>query len=428
MSSIKLVESIASTMRTFENEISSSALKRKTRTKIRITQASIDSEFIDTSTGLNTTNSFIYKLPRRYLNVKKVSLTSLEFPNSDTLINDNNRFLKFTIVNTSADVSFGSNYESTFTIGLKNGNYTVDELIAEIQSKVNEITEPNGKHRFHLDIRKNDDGTMRLIMFAKRIEPDVYVTLIKSYSVYSSTVELTDGTGGVPPFINGVVKDTNDIIYYYLDVPGSDYPFLEGTVWELIQDGWTGTSWTGTTVRINNYTQFNVNTNLDYKTSASNGYRVVVAPSLKVKFLWSENPDVSGFLGFDATDTTDFSYVHTGTKQYSINTKYCYLTSKTLGSTLETKDDVDDVFTKVDLNAYKGIFVYNDYITTPRIYKTPVPYIDEMEFSLKTLQNTAYDLYNRNYSFTLEIVEYIDIDESMNFNSNSGIYDNSQDL
>ena len=428
MSDIKLVENIRASMGAMERDIQNSSLQRTVKTNIRVTQTNIDSEFIDTSSGLNETNSFVYRLPRRYLNVKKISLTSTEFPNSDTLINDSNRYLKFTIVNTEADASLGSDYETTFTIGLKKGNYTIDGLITEIQQKVNEITNPIGKQRFCLDIRKNDDGTLRLIMFAKRIEPDTILTLLPAYSIYGSTIELTDGTATVPPFIDNVVKDTSDVIYYYLDAPGTDYPFLEKTVWELIQDGWSGTTWTGTSVRLNNYTPFNVSTSFNYTTGTLNGYRVVVAPSVKVKFLWSENPDVTGFLGFEATDTASFSYAHTGTKQYAINTKYCYMTSVTTGQTLESEDPPDNIFAKIDLNPNKGIFVYNDFISTPRIFKTPVPFMDEIEFSLKTIDNELYDLYGRNYSFTLEIVEYVDIDKSMNFNSSRGIYDNSQKL
>jgi hypothetical protein len=91
-------------------------------------------------------NNYIITLNRAMTNVKAIRLVSSEIPNTDTIINNDNNFFNFKLNKNDVPVT-ASDGTTGFQIIIAPGNYTVEELAAEIELQLNNVTmgagEPN---------------------------------------------------------------------------------------------------------------------------------------------------------------------------------------------------------------------------------------------------------------------------------------------
>ena len=105
---------------------------------------------------------------------------------------------------------------------------------------------------------------------------------------------------------------------------------------------------------------------------------------------------------------------------------FVYLTSPQL-NTMDD-DTIENVFAKIQLSGTAGDTIYDTFTTLPKIYiETPLYELREFEFSFRKEDGSLYEFLNKEHSFTLEIVEYIDYEEGqMGFDTRRGTYDRAK--
>lgn len=104
---------------------------------------------------------------------------------------------------------------------------------------------------------------------------------------------------------------------------------------------------------------------------------------------------------------------------------YCFLTCPLLGTIVNT-GNVKDIFARISLSESPGAVIFNAYNSNPKFFEeSPYPKIEELEFSVKNYNDTLYEFNDLDYSFALEIVEYVDVIENTNVSSRRGVSDHS---
>lgn len=123
-----------------------------------------------------------------------------------------------------------------------------------------------------------------------------------------------------------------------------------------------------------------------------------------------------------------FNGIQTNTKNdklfRSINLEgenYVFITSPQLSTMINT-GNVNNIFARITLDQSPGSMVFN-YLSNPKIYEpSPLPELNELEFSVLNYNNTFYDFNDLDYSFVLEITEIQDISNSFNYSSKRGVH------
>jgi len=101
---------------------------------------------------------------------------------------------------------------------------------------------------------------------------------------------------------------------------------------------------------------------------------------------------------------------------------YIYLVSPQL-DTLNTSDAlVKNKFAKILLTGVPGTKIYDSYVSNPKTFDaTPLDRLDELEFEVRRYDNEYFNFNGLNYSFSLEIEEYIDEIPNTSFSSRRGV-------
>lgn len=123
-----------------------------------------------------------------------------------------------------------------------------------------------------------------------------------------------------------------------------------------------------------------------------------------------------------------FNGIQTNTKNdklyRSINLEgenYVFLTSPQL-STMMNTGSVKNIFARITLDQSPGSMVFN-YLSNPKIYEpSPLPELNELEFSIRNYDNSLYEFNDLDYSFVLEITEIQDISHTFNYSSKRGVH------
>jgi len=103
---------------------------------------------------------------------------------------------------------------------------------------------------------------------------------------------------------------------------------------------------------------------------------------------------------------------------------YVLLTSPQLGS-LRGPDNADEinniVFAKILLSAAPGTVLFNTFLSNAKFFDEAEAIIERLEFTLRRPDGELYQFNNLNYSFSLEIIEFVDELKATQFSSRSGI-------
>jgi len=120
--------------------------------------------------------------------------------------------------------------------------------------------------------------------------------------------------------------------------------------------------------------------------------------------------------GFNGTQTN----TKNGLLYRSINLEgenYCFLTCPTLATVMNT-GNVRDIFARISLTESPGGMIFNEFNSSPKIFEeSPLPILNELEFSVKNYNDTLYEFNDLDYSFALEITEIIEQLEESNISS-----------
>lgn len=122
-----------------------------------------------------------------------------------------------------------------------------------------------------------------------------------------------------------------------------------------------------------------------------------------------------------------FNGVQTNTKNSLLNRSinlegenYAFMCCPQL-STVLTTSKVENIFARITLDQSPGTMVFS-FMSNPKEFDTvPLDKLNELEFSIINWDNTYYEFYDLDYSFTLEIVELIDGTHDFNYSSRRGV-------
>ena len=105
-----------------------------------------------------------------------------------------------------------------------------------------------------------------------------------------------------------------------------------------------------------------------------------------------------------------------------VNAPYIFLTSDVLQN-IQSTGSVDNIFAKIQLSGDPGTVLYNTYVATTKVFEDPIAKLDEIDFQLKYKNGNPFDLRGKNYSLTLEILEYQDRHIQSGVQSRRGVPD-----
>lgn len=101
---------------------------------------------------------------------------------------------------------------------------------------------------------------------------------------------------------------------------------------------------------------------------------------------------------------------------------YVFLVSPQLKTLGNSNKLVPDIFAKILLTGVPGTRLYNTFVSNPKTFDdAPLNELEFLEFQLKRQDNNLFDLNGLDYSFSLEIVEFIDEIRNSSFSSRRGV-------
>jgi|688.fasta_scaffold128649_1 hypothetical protein len=151
-------------------------------------------------------NNFKIFLGRTFSNVKKIEMVSLEFPNTDAVINiGNNRIYWRNIEDIATDKTVdinGITEYPVYYVELRTGSYTSTTLQNEIQNKLNDVKRRNASNDYHY--------------FVSRLDVDTDIVTFTSLDLKqlpNNPFQTSLGSGVILVTCNNHGFSTNDFIY-----------------------------------------------------------------------------------------------------------------------------------------------------------------------------------------------------------------------
>lgn len=97
----------------------------------------------------------------------------------------------------------------------------------------------------------------------------------------------------------------------------------------------------------------------------------------------------------------------------NVENDYINLCIKSRGNSLETTKNtslntIDDIFAKILLPGGPGNIFYNSFVSTPKIYNSPIKELSSLEISFRDKENKLIEFNGYDHSFTIEIEELVD--------------------
>lgn len=120
----------------------------------------------------------------------------------------------------------------------------------------------------------------------------------------------------------------------------------------------------------------------------------------------SISSDAHGFLGIQNNTDADNNLV----RPISLaGENYVFLCINQLGNYVNT-GSVDDIFAKILLNKPPGEVLFNSFVPGPGVvfYEGALPELSKLNVSIRTHANTLFEFNGVDFSFTIEITEFVD--------------------
>lgn len=104
---------------------------------------------------------------------------------------------------------------------------------------------------------------------------------------------------------------------------------------------------------------------------------------------------------------------------------YVFMLVPTLdGGTITSSSGIDKIFAKILLSEPPNTLMFNTFLSNSKVYEeAPLDTLTEMQFQIKNNDNTFYNFNDIDYSFSLEITEYIDILLDSSYSTQRGVID-----
>jgi hypothetical protein len=335
------------------NGVSNSESKEKDviRTKREIiTPVSIDSRGRD-KTLYPKPNNFNIFLDKTFYNVKKIKLISLEFPNTDAVINSTNNTIYWQNqedIDNDITVSIkGITYYPVYSATLRIGSYTVSSLQTEITSQLNKVRRTQGVLNGSLVT-----GSYHFFVVSLDINTDIvtFTSLIMS-NLGNNPLNTTVSSGVI--IVNSVAHgySTNSNIYMYglSQIAGIPTATLNG--FHLI-------------TRIN-ADSFSFQVNVQAGTTTTGGGNTCQSgKQAPFRLLWGEyNTTVAQNIGYPLEDSSQFITTNISSLQ-----NFFQMTINTIQVTEFTKS-----YTYIGQQISIGYFLNNIFIGYSNYIITDIP-------------------------------------------------------
>lgn len=319
-------------------------------------------------------NSYEIQLPRKFTNIKSIRLLSVEVPNTLNLVNEYNNVILVSIKDTATDslitLKTGASPFSFILFQLTPGSYTLQSLAEHMEKTVNDKVE--------------------------ELSLEGYVNMF--------TITANDTTGKFSIKINNPSGRSFSFHWRFLVAHNLDPEedelavTLFGNLWYLLG--------------------FLSSYDVD-----SNGNDLYTTERTNLED-FGMNPQLDG----RAPDETAFHTVKPTRHPDVLPNKYIYLAIKGLKTIHDIENPESTNFGNADLFA-KIIFdvpageTTHSFITNPKLFPDTLPELDRLIISWKDYAGLPVDFNYRNHSFSLEIIEYTDILDNVNYNTRRGTID-----
>lgn len=121
----------------------------------------------------------------------------------------------------------------------------------------------------------------------------------------------------------------------------------------------------------------------------------------------SISSDFHGFLGTQNNTDADNNLVR---PIALAGENYVFLCIKELGGNFVNNGQVDNIFAKILLNRPPGDVLFNSFVPGPGVvfYEGPLPELPKLSISVRTQANSLFEFNGIDFSFTIEVTEFID--------------------
>lgn len=321
-------------------------------------------------------NNFKIFLGKTFANVKKIELVSLEFPNTDAVINTgNNRIywrnqedidLDFTVTTKGL-----TNYP-VYSVELRVGSYTSATLQSEIQSKLNSIRRKQGVSNGSSII-----GDYHYFVVTLDVDTDITsLTSLTLQQLSNNPFQTSLGSGVITVFAVGHEFSTYD--YVYIVSPKSIAGIAASTLLGFHQI---------TVINGNQFT-FEVTTKAA-DTVAGGGNTVKVGKKAPFELLWGENSfTVAQNIGYPTENSSQFI------KTYITSLQNLFQMIITTANPHGFSSNYNYIGNSINI----GYILNGDFITY-RTYQITDIY-DSTNILVQVTDNTVADLLNNNIQAT----------------------------
>ncbi len=332
-------------------------------------------------------NSYEFDLPKIYTNVKTVRLISSEFPNTLGAITDLNNILILDVVDNSGNSVVNTGTETSpfsfIVFQLDPGYYNLTDLATHMENRITDVVS-----RFI----NTALGITFSVEFNSNTGQTSIILLNNSYKFHLKFWFIDN------LFDNGLPISQYDNLWYKL---GFQFPY------DVDSDG------------DDLYVQ--ERTNL-----FDNGINPLFTNH------HGNDPANTFQNSINVPDTADYHLITPYRYPDLLQNRYIYMlvqgmetiidVGTTTGQTVNFKNN--QIFAKIVMNVPVGQVAYNSYVDSPMIYfETPLPKLRKLKFKFVDFAGTLVDFQQRNHSFTLEIIEYIDQLNMNQYSSHRGTID-----
>lgn len=335
--------------------------------------------------GYPKPNNYLVYLEKAYRNVIKVKMTSSEVPH----INRN--------ITTKNNMFFWNNLidEYIYSIEISQGYYTIQELLAQIENKVNTTPTipttyygvnviPHGYNIIKTNYNSND-GIISFESFNKFKMPNCIANITQAGFVYTFKIKHNNHNLKIGDKIT---------ISNAINTNGISAKYINGE--HII-----------TAVLNNNFYEFEISyiNDIYVNNNEYGGLEIIIVTPNTFRIHFNVENSFAELLGFDKLLTNYQNTIQNVNKIYNLELytdNYILVKCDKLNDCIDANSNIK-YFYKILLDSMPNTVSYNSFVDNPIYFPTPLEVLEELQFTFINKDGELLDFNNVDNSFTLEI-------------------------